>query len=373
MRTRPNVKKGNSLLLKELPEVCKDPQLSAREAGLNYVSDASPGITRRRAGKSFSYRDPEGRIIHDEKTLARIRALAIPPAYREVWICPDPKGHIQATGIDDRGRKQYRYHPQWQAVRDENKFARMIAFARALPGIRERVAEDLKRTGFPREKVLAAVVQLLEKTAIRVGNEEYARENKSYGLTTMRNQHARVEGTHVRFHFRGKSGKWHDIDLQDRRLASIIKRLQDLPGQELFQYLDDEGRPQSVNSSDVNAYLKTISGEDFTAKDFRTWAGTVLASLALQEFEHFENQTTAKRNLVAAVKNVAERLGNTPAVCRKAYIHPAVIESYMDGSMLESLKQQTEQTLANEVSTLRPEEAAVLGLLQQRLTRETAG
>jgi DNA topoisomerase-1 len=365
------VSERNGLLLKHLPEVCKDPEVSAREAGLNYVSDDTPGISRRRAGKGFTYKGPDGQTIRDPETLARIHSLVIPPAYTNVWICPDPKGHIQATGLDDRGRKQYRYHPRWQAVRDETKFARMIAFARALPGIRERVAEDLKRPGFPREKVLAAVVQLLEKTAIRVGNEEYARQNKSYGLTTMRNRHAKVEGTHVLFHFRGKSGKWHDIDLQDRRMANIIRKLQDLPGQELFQYLDDTGQPQSVTSADVNAYLKAISGEDFTAKDFRTWAGTVLASLALQEFEEFESPTAAKRNLVAAVKNVAERLGNTPAVCRKAYIHPALIESYMDGTMLESLKQQTEQTLANEVSSLRPEESAVLGLLQQRLARET--
>lgn len=353
-------------------DITKDPAKSAEVAGLHYVSDEEPGIRRRRSGKGFSYTKPDGKTLTDKATLARIKSLAIPPAYKNVWICPDPNGHIQATGLDERGRKQYRYHPRWREVRDENKFTRIIAFAQALPKIRAHTARDLQKNGFPREKVLATVVQLLEKTAIRVGNEEYARENKSYGLTTMRNRHAQVEGSHVHFHFRGKSGKWHDIDLHDQRLSNMIRKLQDLPGQSLFQYLDDDGNTQSVTSSDVNAYLKEISGEEFSAKDFRTWAGTVTASLALQEFEAFENQTAAKSNIVDAVKNVASTLGNTPAVCRKSYIHPAVLEAYMDGTMLESLKQKVESQLTENVSDLRPEEAAVLGLLQQKLAQKIA-
>ncbi|HVF11272.1 MAG TPA: hypothetical protein VNA16_10735 [Abditibacteriaceae bacterium] len=275
----------------EVPELITDPIESAKAAGLRYVHDDRPGIRRKRAGKGFSYIDLDGQTIRDEKTLARIKSLAIPPAWKDVWICPSPNGHLQATGIDERGRKQYRYHPRWREVRDETKYTRMILFAGALPKIRERTAQDLAKPGLPREKVLAALVNLLEKTLIRVGNEEYANENKSYGLTTMRNRHVGVEGSTLHFQFRGKSGVYHRIDVQDRRLAKIIERLQDLPGQELFQYLDDEGQPQSVGSAEVNAYLKEISGEEFTAKDFRTWAGTVLASLALQEFEAFDSAT----------------------------------------------------------------------------------
>ncbi len=361
-----------SKLTRNTPTIILDPEESARAAGLRYVSDDGPGIRRKKAGKGFSYLGLNGQPIRDKAIIERIHSLAIPPAYQNVWICPDPRGHIQATGFDERGRKQYRYHPKWREVRDETKFARTIAFARALPKIREKTAQDLAKKGFPREKVLAAIVQLLEKTAIRVGNEEYARQNKSYGLTTMRNQHAQVEGGTVHFHFRGKSGKWHDIDLQDRKLAAIIKKMSDLPGQSLFQYRDDEGNLHHVESADVNAYLKEIAGEEFTAKDFRTWAGTVAASLALAEFEKFDNERAAKSNIVTAIKSVSEKLGNTPAVCRKSYIHPAVIESYMDGSMLESLKQKAEEALEEEMASLRPEEAAVLGLLQQKLAQKTA-
>ena len=257
-------------------------------------------------------------------------------------------------------------------MRDETKFARTIAFARALPKIRQQTAQDLARKGAPREKVLATVVQLLEKTAIRVGNEEYARQNGSYGLTTMRNQHAEVAGERVHFHFKGKSGKWHDIDLKDRKLASFIKKMSDLPGQTLFQYLDEDGQTRGIESSDVNAYIKEIAGEEFTAKDFRTWAGTVAASLALAEFEKFNDEKAAQSNIVAVVKSVAQHLGNTPAVCRKSYIHPAVLEAYLDGSMLESLQQKAEENLQHEMSSLKPEEAAVLGLLQQKLAQKTA-
>lgn len=355
----------------EIP-IVQDPHETARAAGLRYVSDDSPGIRRKKAGKGYSYLGLDGKPLKDKKEIARINALAVPPAYKEVWICPDARGHIQATGVDERGRKQYRYHPDWRQARDQTKFARTLAFARVLPRIRERTAQDLAKKGYPREKVLAALVQLLEKTAIRVGNEEYARQNKSYGLTTMRNQHAQVEGGTVHFHFRGKSGKWHDIDLRDKRLAGIIKKMQDLPGQSLFQYQDGDGTLHHIESADVNAYLKEIAGEEFTAKDFRTWAGTVLASLALQEFARFEDAAAASANIVEAVKSVARHLGNTPAVCRKSYIHPAVLESYLDGSMLESLKQQAEEAIENEVGRLRPEEAAVLGLLQQKLAQKTA-
>lgn len=333
----------------------------ARSAGLRYVSDEMPGITRHKRGKNHYYRDPDGAKIEDEATLERIRALAIPPAYRDVWICPDPRGHIQATGIDERGRKQYRYHERWKEVRDEAKFARMADFARALPRIREHTEKALKKPGYGREKVLATVVQLLEKTAIRVGNEEYAKQNKSYGLTTLRNRHAKVEGGQVHFRFRGKSGQWHDIDLRDRRLAAMVKKLQSLPGQSLFQYQEADGEIQHITSDDVNQYLHEIAGEEFTAKDFRTWAGTVAACVALRDVEECADESEAKKQVVEAVKQVARRLGNTPAVCRKAYIHPAVIERYLDGTLLDSLRQRARQ----EVERLSPEEAAVLALISR--------
>ncbi|MDP9371326.1 MAG: DNA topoisomerase IB [Chloroflexota bacterium] len=343
---------------------------------MRYVTDAAPGIRRKRAGKHFSYIGLDGKPIRDRETLQRIRSLGIPPAYKDVWISPDPRGHLQATGYDAKGRKQYRYHPRWREVRDETKFERMLAFGRALPKIRERVDHDLSLPGLPREKVLATVVRLLETTLIRVGNEEYAQQNRSYGLTTMRDKHVDIKDSRIRFKFRGKSGKEHDIDIKDRRLANIIKRCRDIPGQELFQYIDDEGERQAIDSDDVNKYLKEITGDDFTAKDFRTWAGTVLCSLALQEFEAVDSDAQAKKNIVQAVKSVSERLGNTPAVCRKSYIHPAVLESYTDGSMLGTLRQLTEQELVEAAQDLRSEEAAVMGLLLRRLgqeVRERAG
>ena len=349
------------------------PEDAARAAGLRYVSDQMPGIRREKAGEHFRYVASDGERVDDEETLARIKALAVPPAWTDVWISPRANGHIQATGRDAKGRKQYRYHAKWRAVRDENKYERMIAFAEALPAIRERCEEDLSRQGLPREKVLATVVRLLESTLIRVGNEEYAKNNKSFGLTTMRSQHVAVNGTKMKFSFRGKSGKRHEIGVRDRRLARIVKRLQELPGQELFQYVDDEGDQQSIDSSDVNAYLREISGQDFTAKDFRTWAGTVLAALALQEFEEFDSDAQAKRNIVRAIEAVAERLGNTPAVCRKCYVHPAVIEAYVDGTMLDTLRQRTEAEVTSSLADLAPEEAAVLALLRQRLGEESAG
>jgi DNA topoisomerase-1 len=348
-----------------------EPGEAARSARLRYVSDAAPGIRRRRKGRGFSYVGTDDRPIRDRKELGRIRKLAIPPAWSNVWICPSDKGHIQATGRDARGRKQYRYHSRWREVRDENKYNRMILFGRVLPQIRARLHRDLAREGLPREKVLAAVVRLLETTLIRVGNEEYAKSNKSFGLTTMRDRHVDINGSNVRFQFAGKSGKNHEIDLNDQRLARVVKRCRDIPGQDLFQYFDEHGDRQSISSSEVNDYLRGISGQEFTAKDFRTWAGTVLAAYALHELEAFDSDTQAKKNVVRAIEEVAERLGNTATICRKCYVHPEVIDAYLDGSLVLTLKKRTEQELSESLGCLEPEEAAVLALLQQRLARET--
>ena|ERR1051326_864320 len=343
---------------------------SAREAGLRYVSDDMPGIKREKCGLGFRYRYPTGDVVTEEEVLARIKSLVIPPAWTDVWICPDPAGHLQATGRDVRQRKQHRYHPRWREIRDETKYRGMIAFAKALPGIRKRILRDIALPGLSRNKLLATVVRLLEVSLIRVGNEEYARDNDSFGLTTMRNRHVDVNGSTIEFHFRGKAGKWHQVDIQDRRLAKIVKTCQELPGQELFQYVDEEGKRQDVKSTDVNDYLREISGQDFTAKDFRTWAGTVLGAMALREFEQFDSKAQAKKNIVQAIENVAERLGNTPAVCRKCYVHPDVIDAYLDGTLVRTLKRRAEEQLATSLRSLRPEEAAILGLLQQRLARE---
>src|SRR5690606_27142403 len=317
----------------------------------------------------FRYVDPADRPVRDEKTLARIRSLAVPPAWTDVWISPLPDAHLQATGRDARGRKQYRYHPAWREVRDRQKYEHTLAFGEALPAIRERVEEDLSRRGLPREKVLATVVKLLETSLIRVGNEEYARDNGSVGLSTMRDKHARINGSEMRFEFVGKSGKRHRVTIRNRRLARIVKQCQEIRGYELFQYIDEDGERRKVDSSDVNAYLREISGQDFTAKDFRTWAGTVLASMALREFETFDSPTEAKRNLTRAVESVASKLGNTPAVCRTCYIHPAVVESYLEGEQAESLRRLTEDSLINDSEGLEPDEAAVLALIRSRLKR----
>jgi len=314
-----------------------DPADSAEEAGLRYVSDDLPGYRRKANGNDFEYFDTEGKRIRDEQRVLRMRRLAIPPAWTDVWICPSPTGHIQATGRDARRRKQYRYHERWREVRDENKFARLADFAAALPKIRRRVAQDMKLPGLPRQKVLATVVRLLERTFIRVGNEEYARENKSFGLTTMKNRHVAVKGARLCFRFRGKSGRQHEVDVTDQRIAKIVAKCQDLRGQDLFQYVEDNGEVRDVTSQDVNDYLREIAGEDFTAKDFRTWAGTLFATLALSLEEEFETKKQAKANVKTAICAVAELLGNTPAICRKCYVHPAIVEAYLNRTPISGL------------------------------------
>jgi DNA topoisomerase-1 len=346
-----------------------DPIASAAEAGLRYVTDDAPGIRRLRSGKGFRYEDADGKPVRDPDTLARIKSLAVPPAWTDVWICPSPNGHLQATGRDERGRKQYRYHPDWHERRGTEKFDRMLAFARALPRIRRRCDADLARPGLPREKVLAAVVRLLELTLIRVGNDEYARLNRSFGLTTLRDRHARVEGTSVRFRFRGKSGATHEVGLRDRRLASLIRRCQELPGQELFQYVDEDGEVRDIASDDVNGYLRDASGGDFTAKDFRTWAGTVLAYRALRALQPEDGGAAARKNVVEAIRRTADRLGNTPAVARGSYVHPAVLEAYMDGQLGGALVEAAEEQVAPPNEATPDEEAAVIRLLRQRRRR----
>ena len=310
-----------------------DPAEAAEVAGLVYTTDDEPGIRRVRHGKRFDYFGPDGKRVRDAATLDRIRSLAIPPAWEHVWICTRPRGHLQATGRDARGRKQHRYHPRWREVRDADKFDRMAGFEKALPRIRRRVARDLKREGLPREKVVATIVRLLETTFARVGNEEYAQENGSFGLTTLRNRHVDVKGSTVRFMFKGKSGREVSAGLTDRRVAKVIKRCEELPGQLLFQYVDDEGTRRAVTSDDVNAYLRDASGGDYTAKDFRTWAGTTLALQALRRVADFETETEAKRNVIAAIDEVAHKLGHTRAVCRRSYVHPGVIDAYLQGKV----------------------------------------
>ena len=343
------------------------PEGAAEYAGLSYVSDEKPGIRRFRSGKGFTYRAGAKRIS-DATTLKRIRALAIPPAWADVWICPKADGHIQATGRDAKGRKQYRYHARFREVRESTKYHRMLAFATRLPVIRANVQEHLALKGLPREKVLATVVHLLEATLIRVGSDEYARSNKSYGLTTLKNRHVEVDGAALRFNFKGKSGKVWKLSVRDRRIAKVIRACQDLPGQELFQYVDEGGETRDVTSAEVNAYLREISNEDITAKDFRTWHGTVLAAMALQEFEKFDSQAGAKRNVRDAIQRVAARLGNTPTICRKCYIHPEIFASYEEGSLLLEVKEQVEAELRDHLARLKPEEAAVLTLLHRRLS-----
>jgi DNA topoisomerase-1 len=340
-----------------------DPVKLAKASHLRYVTDDSPGITRKRKRNGFRYFDTQGRVLRQLEHLRRIKSLAIPPAWEGVWISPWADSHLQATGRDARGRKQHRYHPHWRRVRDQTKFDRMTAFGRVLPGLRRRLNRDLARPGLPRDKVLATVVKLLERTLIRIGNEEYARHNRSFGLTTMRSKHVKVRGAKIRFEFRGKSGKAFSLDLNDRRLAKIVNQCQDLPGQELFQYVDEEGQHRTINSSDVNDYLREVTREDFTAKDFRTWAGTVLAARALWEIKQFDSKAHAKRNIVTAIETVAKKLGNTRSVCRNCYIHPAVIDSYLDGSLINVLTERDQKTQAS-FPKLDSDELAVLAILE---------
>src|SRR4051812_18003555 len=311
-----------------------EPIAAARAAGLRYTSDTTSGIRRRRSGKGWRYFDPDGDAIRDDEELQRIRALVIPPAWTDVWINPDPLGHIQATGRDERDRKQYRYHDRWRAVRDESKFEQLVPFGEALPRIRQQVAADLATRGMTHDKTVATIVRLLDESLIRIGNEAYARENQSFGLTTLRDEHVDVHGETVHFTFRGKSGKQHQISVRDRRVARVIRTLQHLPGQVLFQYRDDCGELRPVHSEDVNDYLHAIVGNAFTAKDFRPWAGTVLAATALRDLGPADTAKALKANIVAAVDATASRLGNTRAVCRASYIHPAVFAGYERGDLL---------------------------------------
>jgi DNA topoisomerase-1 len=348
-----------------------DPEESATAAGLRYVSDESPGIIRKRRGEGFAFFDVEGKPVKGPAELQRIRSLAIPPAWENVWICSRPNGHLQATGLDTKGRKQYKYHPDWRAIRDEAKYEKVMSFARSLPKIRKRVEDDLKLPGLCRAKVLATVVKLLEISLIRIGNDEYVQANGSFGLTTMRNRHVEVQGSTVTFQFRGKSGKKHRIAVSDRRLANIVRKCQDLPGQRLFEYAESDGKISEVCSEDVNEYIQAISGQPFTAKDFRTWAGTVLAAIALGQMEEVDSKAAAKKNVITAVEAVARMLGNTAAICRKCYIHPAIITRYLDGKLARTLRVRADSEISDHLHELKPEEAAVLGLLRGELERRS--
>ena len=338
---------------------------SARSAGLIYVTDRMPGIQRRRRRRGFRYIDHRGRVLRHRADLDRIASLAIPPAWKDVWICPNAKGHLQACGRDARGRKQYKYHAGWRQCRDEAKYDQMLAFAMALPTLRRQIAKDLSAAGLPRRKVVAAVVQLLEKTLIRVGNDEYARDNNSFGLTTMRNRHVRVSRSTLRFRFKGKGGKSHDIAFDDVRLARIVRRCQDLPGHELFGYVDDAGEVQDIGSADVNEYLREVTGQDFTAKSFRTWAATVLAACAFQDLSERQSQTQTKRNVVKAVEAVAGLLGNTPTICRKSYIHPSIVDAYIDGTLPRTRRARKLKAVSAPLQDFRRMETAVLGWLHR--------
>ena len=344
-----------------------DPLQSAELAGLRYVEPGGPGITRHKYGKVFRYRNPDGSAVTADADLARIRSLAIPPAWTDVWICPSANGHVQATGRDAKGRKQYRYHADYRHVRDQTKFGRMLAFGAALPSIRARVEQDVQRAGLPRDKVLATVVSLLDSTGMRVGNDEYARRNDSYGLTTLRDSHVKISGSKVRFCFRGKSGRLHNIELTDARLARIVKKCRDIPGYELFQYLDESGAPCDVTSSDVNDYLRRIAGDDFTAKDFRTWHGTGAAVEIFERIGIAATRNEGAHNVVTVVKEVAARLGNRPATCKKYYVHPAVIEAYLAGSFFEIVR----ECEAKCGGSLKREEECIMRLIAQYVENMT--
>jgi DNA topoisomerase-1 len=347
-------------------DVARDPEASARLAGLRYVSDAAPGYRRVRRGSGFSYVDQDGNTVRDEALRKRFKALVIPPAWTDVWICRSPRGHLQVTGRDEKGRKQYIYHPKWSAIRNEAKFWRIIPFGEALPTVRERIEQDLRHRSLTRDKVLATVASLLDATHIRVGNDAYARDNNSFGLTTMRDRHVQFDASKCVFSFTGKSGKEHCVELDDPRLVRIIRECKEVPGYELFQYYDVDGGRRSVNSQDVNVYLKDTTGQDFTAKDFRTWAGSVRAAVALNDFGPVEGEKRAQKNIGRMVKDVAEELGNTVAVCRAYYIHPAIMDAYVEGELLE----RWPDYLAREsAERLHPEENALLHFLRDHLSQ----
>jgi DNA topoisomerase I len=345
-----------------------DPQDAARSVGLRYVTDQQAGIGRKKAGKRFTYLDSEGHRVEDKHTIQRIRSIVIPPAWTDVWICRHSNGHVQATGRDARGRKQYRYHPLFRKIRESTKYEHMMLFAHGLPAIRTIIRRHMALPGLPRQKVLATVVHLLETTLIRVGNDHYARQNDSYGLTTLKNRHVEVDGSQLRFRFIGKSGKKWSVAIKDRRVAKVIRACQELPGQELLQYIDEDGQPQDVTSAHVNEYLREITGEAVTAKDFRTWGGTVLAALALHELESFDSAAMAKKNIRTAIERVASRLGNTPTICRKCYVHPELLNTYLEGNVLLQMKAGAERELRDNIDGLSPEEAAVLATLRTRLS-----
>lgn len=347
------------------PERSLNGQESAEQAGLRYVTDDDPGIRRIRQGRGFRYVDERGEAVQDDRTLARIRALVIPPAWTDVWICRSPRGHIQVTGRDERGRKQYRYHAEWQTLRGKTKYERMLAFGRTLPAIRRQVQTDLDVRGLPKRRVLAVVVLLLDETRMRVGNESYAKENKSYGLTTLRDRHVQISGSEMTFRFRGKGGKEHRVAMSDRRIASLVKRCQELPGQVLFQYENGDGTCHPIESADVNDYLKEIAGDDYTAKDFRTWAGSVIAADYLRRLPPPASETEAKREIVAAVDVCAKQLGNTRAVCRSSYIHPAVLDAYTSGE-LGDIEPSGDGLSRRDAKELDDEERFLLALLVAR-------
>ncbi len=350
------------------PDPHREQVAAAEAAGLKYVTDTRPGITRKRSGKGYSYYKPNGDLIRDHAKRERFEALGIPPAWADVWICPDARGHLQATGKDAKGRKQYRYHTKFRAMRDESKFGRMLVFSEALPRLRDRVERDLSLPGLPRRKLLATLVRLLNTTLIRVGNDEYRKANRSYGLTTLRRQHVAVTGHKLHFEFRGKSGVWHSIDLTDQRLAQIVQQLQDLPGQDLFKYVDDDGRRHSVDAGDVNEYLRLVTRRDVTAKDFRTWSGTMLVASTLWRMGPPASEQEAKKNVNAALDQVAARLGNTRAVCRKYYVHPAVIEAYERGESLPAPPRK--RRASRPTAALRGDEVAVLQFLQREIAEK---
>ncbi|HSK41332.1 MAG TPA: DNA topoisomerase IB [Arenibaculum sp.] len=343
----------------------EEAQRAAEIARLRYVDDHSPGLRRRESdgAEEFDYVDARGRPVGDARTLERIRRLAIPPAWKDVWICPSPNGHLQATGRDARGRKQYLYHERWREVRDAAKFERVLGFVDALPALRGQVDADLKRRGLPREKLVALVIELMERTLIRIGNREYAEANGSYGLTTLRDRHADVSGGRIAFRFRGKSGKPHEISIRDRRLARLVRASQDLPGFHLFQWIDEEGGRHELESADVNEYLRRITGESFTAKDFRTWGATVAATTGLCELPAFAKQSEARRNVGTVIKAVARRLGNTPTMCRKSYVHPSVPQSYIEGRLLAGMEECRTRVAGDCPPLLDTDEAAVAAYL----------